>query len=68
VLGKAVGLQFHLESSRESLDHLLENCADELRDGPFMQKAEELAAGRDRFPEILGLMETFLDRIARAFG
>jgi GMP synthase-like glutamine amidotransferase len=68
VMGKAVGLQFHLESSRESLDHLLENCADELRDGPFMQKAEELAAGRDRFPEILGLMETFLDRMARAFG
>jgi GMP synthase-like glutamine amidotransferase len=68
VQGKAVGLQFHLESSQESLDHLLENCADELRDGPFVQREEELAAGRDRFPEILGLMETFLDRMARAFG
>ena len=68
VLGKAVGLQFHLESSQESLDHLLENCADELRDGPFVQRVEELAAGRDRFAEILGLMETFLDRMARDFG
>ena len=63
-----MGLQFHLESSQESLDHLLENCADELRDGPFVQRVEELAAGRDRFAEILGLMETFLDRMTRAFG
>ncbi len=25
---KAIGLQFHLESSRDSIDHLIENCSD----------------------------------------
>ena len=44
VKGKAIGLQFHLESSRDSIDHLLENCADELTEGQYVQRPEELSA------------------------
>ncbi|MCX6677200.1 MAG: type 1 glutamine amidotransferase [Methanothrix sp.] len=67
-LGKAIGLQFHLESSQESIDHLLENCADELTEGPYVQKPEELSARPDRFSQIRGLMEQFLDKMEAELG
>lgn len=68
VLGRAVGLQFHLESSKDSIDHLLQNCADELTEGPYVQKPNELAAPTDRFTLIQELMERLLDRIETEFG
>jgi GMP synthase (glutamine-hydrolysing) len=63
IKGKAIGLQFHLESSLDSIDHLLENCADELTDGPFVQSQEEISAHPERISQIQGLMERFLDRV-----
>jgi len=68
VLGRAVGQQFHLESSQESLDHLLENCADELTEGPFVQSGEQLASGRGAFVEIFSLMEAFLDNMSKVMA
>jgi GMP synthase-like glutamine amidotransferase len=68
VLGRAIGLQFHLESSQESIDHLLENCADELIDGPYVQKPAELTEDPHRLAQIRDLMERFLDRIERELG
>ncbi len=67
-LGKAVGLQFHLESSPDSIDHLIQNCADELTDGSYVQKPKGLLAQRDRFPEILSLMEIFLENMEQVLG
>ena len=43
MIGKAVGLQFHLESSMDSIDHLIENCSDELVDGKYIQSPEEIS-------------------------
>ena len=68
VLGRAIGLQFHLESSRDSIDHLLQNCADELTEGPYVQKPRDLAAPPERYSQIQGLMEQLLDRIEMEFG
>ena len=34
-----VGLQFHLESTPETLEALLENCPEDLRPGPYVQDA-----------------------------
>ncbi len=68
IKGKAIGLQFHLESSRDSIDHLLENCADELTEGPFVQCQKELSAHPERLPQIRGLMEKLLDRVEEALG
>lgn len=65
VLGKAVGLQFHLESSMDSIDHLIKNCSDELVDGKYIQSPEEILSRADRFPEINGLMALFLDTMER---
>jgi GMP synthase-like glutamine amidotransferase len=62
-LGKAVGLQFHLESSLDSIDHLITNCADELEEGRFVQRSKELLSGALRFPELRRLMEVFLDNM-----
>jgi GMP synthase-like glutamine amidotransferase len=67
-LGKSVGLQFHLESSLDSIDHLIQNCADELTDGPYVQGPKELLAQRDRLPEIRSLMEIFLDNMEKVLG
>ncbi|MHB8118510.1 MAG: type 1 glutamine amidotransferase [Methanothrix sp.] len=68
VLGKAIGLQFHLESSHDSIDHLLGNCADELIGGPYVQRPEELSAHSDRFSQIQGLIELFLDKVEEELG
>ncbi|MFW5488452.1 MAG: type 1 glutamine amidotransferase [Desulfovibrio sp.] len=37
-----VGLQFHLECTPESIERLLENCADDLRPGTYVQDVETL--------------------------
>jgi GMP synthase-like glutamine amidotransferase len=68
IKGRSIGLQFHLESSLDSIDHLLENCADELTDGPFVQSQEELSAHPERLSQIQGLMEKLLDRMENVLG
>jgi GMP synthase-like glutamine amidotransferase len=68
IKGKAIGLQFHLEPSRDSIDHLLENCADELTDGPFVQSQEDLSAHPERLIQIQDLMEKLLDRVEEVLG
>jgi GMP synthase-like glutamine amidotransferase len=65
--GKAIGLQFHLESSVDSIDHLIQNCADELTDGRFVQGPKELLSDQDLFPELKALMELFLDNMENGF-
>lgn len=63
ILGKAVGLQFHLESSMGSIDSLIKNCRDELVKGKYIQSPEELLAQIDRFHDTNRLMALFLDNM-----
>jgi GMP synthase-like glutamine amidotransferase len=37
-----IGLQFHLETTLQSVSALLENCRDEIVDGPYIQSDKEL--------------------------
>jgi GMP synthase-like glutamine amidotransferase len=67
-LGRAVGLQFHLESSINSIDHLILNCSEELKDGRYVQRPKELLSHLDRFPEIRVLMEVFLNNMEKVLG
>jgi GMP synthase-like glutamine amidotransferase len=67
-MGRAVGLQFHLESSMDSIDHLISNCSDELDEGAYVQGQKELLSHIDRFSEINGLMNIFLDNMERELG
>ena len=63
--GRVLGLQFHLESTAESVAAIVENCGDELVAGhPFIQDAETiLAGGPDHYEAINGYMAGLLDRL-----
>ena len=39
---KTIGLQFHLESSKESIEHLIEKCQNELVSAPYIQSAADI--------------------------
>ena len=67
-LGKAVGLQFHLESSIDSIEHLIKNCGDELVEGKYIHSPQEILSHIDRFPEINRLMALFLDNMEKELG
>ncbi len=63
--GRVVGLQFHLEFTRESLDAILPNCAGELVEGRYIQTAEEMRRLQDgEFDKMNEAMRGLLDRLA----
>ena len=65
---RVVGLQFHLETTRESLESLVSNCGDELRvEAEYVQKPEViLEEGRDYTSmrnNLFKLLDNMADRI-----
>ncbi len=60
-----VALQFHLETTPQSMDALIENCADELVDAPFIQSAEEMRKQLPNLGNIHAAMTHLLDQIAQ---
>ena len=56
-----LALQFHLEYSQESIEKMLDNCADELIDSPYIQSAEQIRAGYDNIPHNTKYLYTLLD-------
>jgi len=61
---KVVGLQFHLESTPASVQKLIEHCGDELRNGPYIQTAEEMLSQKHFFLDIGKNMTRLLDNLA----
>jgi GMP synthase (glutamine-hydrolysing) len=61
---KVLGLQFHLESTKESVHQIIENCASELVTGKYIQKPEEMLARDDDFRNINTAMCKILDYFA----
>jgi GMP synthase-like glutamine amidotransferase len=57
---KVIGLQFHLEQTRESAEQLVASCRDELIPGKYVQSAEEILASDERFTKINHLMNQML--------
>ncbi|WP_457668968.1 type 1 glutamine amidotransferase [Thiolapillus sp.] len=47
---RVVGLQFHLETTPTSAAALVQNCADELVDAPYVQSATEILGGQSHYP------------------
>ena len=43
--GRVIGLQFHLESTIDSVNLLVQNCADEITEGEFIQSEEKIISG-----------------------
>lgn len=66
--GRAIGLQFHLETSPGSMERLIENCRGELVKGPFIQDVDTMRSGSPNFDGIKKLLYQLLDRIEAEYG
>lgn len=61
--GKVLGLQFHLESSIDSVKKLITNCGDELIEGQYIQKPDDILSKEKYFQEIFQSMNLLLDKL-----
>ena len=63
---RIIGLQFHLETTPDSSSALIEHCADELIDAPFVQSADNMhAVSEERYSALNHLMAQILDYLTR---
>lgn len=61
---RVLGLQFHLESTPESVEHIISNCRDELIESRFIQTETELrTAGSQTYAAINRAMEIILHQL-----
>jgi GMP synthase (glutamine-hydrolysing) len=56
-----LALQFHLESTQESVQQIIENCANELLEGKYIQQPEQMLGAEDNFNQINTMMSSILD-------
>ncbi|MEH1974124.1 MAG: type 1 glutamine amidotransferase [Nostoc sp.] len=61
---RVLGLQFHLESTQDSVRQIIDNCASELVTGKYIQKPEEMLAQDDDFSNINTAMCKLLEYFA----
>jgi GMP synthase-like glutamine amidotransferase len=62
--GRVLGLQFHLETTPESLAALATHCADEIVPGPYVQDAATMLAAQPAdYARIHSAMSGLLDRL-----
>jgi GMP synthase-like glutamine amidotransferase len=58
---RALGLQFHLESTAESVATLIENCPEDVRHGQYRQTPEQMLGAAESFQEIQVMLFELLD-------
>jgi GMP synthase-like glutamine amidotransferase len=61
---RVLGLQFHLETTPESLHALVENCKDEITPQEYIQSEPEILSNHSLCASINGLLENILDGLA----
>jgi len=61
---QVLALQFHIDSTIESIDQLIVNCREDLRPGPYVQTAEEL---RNPSPGVFDRLSSSLSSILETF-
>jgi len=61
---RVVAFQFHLESTRESVENLIHSCPEDLAEGPFIQSPLHMLADLGRFRAINDLMADIFDGLA----
>jgi GMP synthase-like glutamine amidotransferase len=64
---RVLALQFHLESSVDSVRALIQNCSDELVDGEYIQRAEDILENKENFSSIHSSMRLLLDNMNNSF-
>jgi len=62
---RVVALQFHLESSHESINRLVKHCADELEDGRYIQTSEEMFDSENNFQTVNKLLQLLLENLEK---
>ncbi len=60
---KVLGLQFHMESTRESIRDLVQNCGNELVAGKYIQSAGEILSGEHNAQTMNEALDVILDRL-----
>ncbi len=66
--GRVIGLQFHIEYSVESINLMFQNCGDELVDGKYIQKPDEIIPQNSNVVETQRLLDMLLDNMEREFS
>ncbi|MGB3299389.1 MAG: type 1 glutamine amidotransferase [Phormidesmis sp.] len=61
---KVLGLQFHLESTKDSVQQIIKNCTNELAEGKYIQKPEEMLPKDDDFSTINNVMSRILSNLS----
>ncbi len=61
--GRVFGLQFHLETTAESLSTLIAHSGDELTEGPYIQTPAAMLGSAHRFTAINRMMAALLDHL-----
>ncbi len=65
--GRVIGLQFHLEYSAESINLMFRNCGDEIVDGKYIQKPDEIVSQISNVHKMNEILNTLLDNIEREY-
>ncbi len=60
---RVIGFQFHMESTETSIFSLLNNCADELTGGDYVQTEKQIQSGMGLLKTANSLMDDFLNRL-----
>lgn len=61
---RVVGLQFHLESTAESIAALIRHCGEEITRAPYIQDPPTIGEYADRLPETHALLDGLLDALS----
>ena len=59
-----LAMQFHLEVTPESIRDLVENCRDELVEGPHIQSEKEILSEQNYFQSNQEVLYQFLDYLS----
>ncbi|WP_243360342.1 type 1 glutamine amidotransferase [Fundidesulfovibrio terrae] len=62
---KLVGLQFHFETTAESMERLIANGAADLVPGPYVQTPDEMRAGAAHLDGLKAMLHRLMDNMAR---
>ncbi|MBU3966731.1 MAG: type 1 glutamine amidotransferase, partial [Euryarchaeota archaeon] len=63
--GRTIGLQFHLEYSTKSIDLMFTNCGNDIVEGRYIQKPDEIIAQNNNVVETQRLLNLLLDNMAK---
>lgn len=60
---RVLGLQFHLESTQESVSQIITNCGNEIVEDKYIQQPAEMLSKTDNFTKINLIMNSILDNL-----